>query len=118
MERFKEKDFSKRLSAAASARQAVLEKFKARPSQDDPAVAERRAARQALHSAREQRLTERAEARQADEAAKHAAHEKSLQDEQLAKEAALAEQAHRDATLEVERKAARDARYAARKARK
>ena len=38
-------DFNERLSTAAKAKQALLEKFRARPKADDPAAAERHAAR-------------------------------------------------------------------------
>ena len=118
-------DFSERLSTAASAKRAMLERFRSRPPADDPAVMEREEARRALIAAREARLAEREAARQAEEA--------RLVAEQAAREAdavqQAAEQAHRDATaqaeqverekaLEVERKAARDARYAARKKRR
>jgi Family of unknown function (DUF6481) len=41
----KSDDFSERLSTAAKAKQASLEKFRARPRADDPAVAEQQAAR-------------------------------------------------------------------------
>ena len=50
------KDFNERLTTAADAKKALLEKFKARPSFDDPAVAERRAEREALSKAREERF--------------------------------------------------------------
>ena len=110
MTAYKDKDFGERLSAAAAARKATLERFRAKPGPDDPAVAERRAARQALVVAREARVAEREAARKA-EAAREAAREA-----EAARQAA--EQTDRDAALEAERKAARDARYAARKARR
>jgi hypothetical protein len=100
-------DFSERLSTAAKARQAILEKFRARPRADDPAVVERQAARLATSEAREARKAVRlAEtSRSEEEAIRRAAEE-------------VAEKAAREVTLEAERKAARDARYAARKARR
>lgn len=122
---YKDQDFKERLTVAAKARKAMLERFRARPGLDDPAVAERRAAREAIHAAREVRLAERKAAREA-EAARRAT-EKAASDavaareaaEQAAREAeAKAEQAVRDAARDAERKAARDARYAARKARR
>jgi len=97
---YKEKGFGERLSAAADARRAALERFRARPGPDDPAVVARRAARQAVSEAREARAAEREAAREAEAARR------------------TAERADRDAALEAERKAARDARYAARKARR
>jgi hypothetical protein len=53
-------DFNERLSAAAKARQASLEKFRARPRADDPAVGERQAARLATSQARDARKAARA----------------------------------------------------------
>ena len=117
MNRFDGSRFADRLSAAAKARQAQLDKFRARPGVDDPAVLDRSAARLAVSTARDARLAERKAARQAEDAARKAA----LEAEQAARAArdaeAAAEQAIREVALETERKAARDARYAARKAR-
>ena len=103
---YKDKDFGERLSTAAAARRATLERFRARPGPDDPAVAERRATRQAISVAREARVAEREAAREAATAREAEAGRRA------------AEQADRVAALEAERKAARDARYAARKARR
>jgi hypothetical protein len=107
---YKDKSFSERLSTAADAKRTALERFRAKPGPDDPAVAERRAARQAIAIAREARAAERREALAAEAAAKAA---REAETARLA-----AEQTERDAALEAERKAARDARYAARKARR
>jgi hypothetical protein len=99
-------DFNERLSTAAKARQAALERFRARPRADDPSVVERRAARLATSQARDARKATRAAeaARLKEEAIRRNAEE-------------AAEKAAREILLEAERKAARDARYAARKAR-
>ena len=72
MTAYKDKDFGERLSTAAAARRAMLERFRARPGPDDPAVAERRAARQAVSVAREARVAEREAARDARYAARKA----------------------------------------------
>jgi hypothetical protein len=96
---FKDNIYSERAAASANAKKALLEKFKAKPPPDDPAVLARAAERQAIAEAREQRAAERRAAKEA-EAARRAA-----------------EQAARDLQLKAERQAARDARYAARKAR-
>jgi len=88
-------DFAERAQAAAAARKAALEKFKSRPSLDDPEVQARLAERKAFAEAREARLTERAR-QKAEDAARIAAEEAAAKKE----------------------KAARDARYAARKARR
>ena len=118
MSGFKDKGFTDRLSNAASAKKAVLDKFRARPAGDDPAVVERREARLAASQARETRLAERAATRLADEA-RRATELAAAEAERIAREERDAiEKAEREVALEAERKAARDARYAARKARK
>jgi hypothetical protein len=106
-------DFNERLSTAAKAKQATLEKFRARPRADDAAAAERQAARLATSLARDARKAARAAetARVEEEAIRQAAEDAAR------KAAAEVEKAAQEVTLEVERKAARDARYAARKAR-
>ena len=48
-------DFDERLSTAAKAKQATLEKFRARPRADDPSAVEREAARLATSQARDAR---------------------------------------------------------------
>ena len=125
MSAFKENDLKERLSTAADAKRAMLERFRAKPAADDPAVIEREEARKALAAARETRVAERKTAKEA-EAARLAA-EQAEREAQAARQAAdaavrevtlKAEQEERDAALEAERKAARDARYAARKKRK
>ena len=115
---FKEKKFGERLSTASAAKQGMVAKFLKRPGVDDPAVMERNAARAAVSLARDARRADR-EAARAEEAARMAA-EREAQAAAAAEEAAQvsAEKAAREASLEIERKAARDARYAARKARK
>jgi hypothetical protein len=106
-------DFNERLSTAAKAKQASLEKFRARPRADDPAVVEQQAARLATSQARDARKAARtaATARLEEEAIRQAAEDAAR------KTAAEAEKAAQEVTLEAERKTARDARYAARKAR-
>jgi Family of unknown function (DUF6481) len=111
-------DFNERLSTAAKARQALLEKFRARPKPDDPAAAERQAARLATSRARDARIAERKAAREAEAARLQAEAVRQAAEEAARTAAAEVEQAVRDAALEAERKAARDARYAARKARR
>jgi hypothetical protein len=90
MSGFKEPSFADRQKAAQEARKNILNKFRAKPGLDDPAVMQRQAEREA-------QAAERAKA-------------------QLARE--KEEAAAREVALEAERKAARDARYAARKKRK
>jgi hypothetical protein len=111
MSGFKEPSFADRQKAAQEAKQNILNKFRAKPGPDDPAVMQRQAEREAL-------AAERTKARLAREAAK--AEQKAREAEAAAQAAAqLArekeEAAAREIALETERKAARDARYAARK---
>ncbi len=113
MSGFKEPGFADRQKAAAQAKQALLNKFRAQPGNDDPEVAKRRAERETIAANREK-------ARLARDAAKLEA--KRLEEEAKAAEAArLArekeDEAARQAALEAEQKAKRDARYAARKGR-
>jgi hypothetical protein len=118
---FKESDFADRQKAVAEAKKALLEKFRARPGPDDPEVVKRQAEREAVLAARVAREAEREAARKAKEAelAEEAAREaeRKAQAEQDAAVDAV-EQAKRHIALLAEQKAARDARYAARKARR
>lgn len=52
-------DFSERRESAEKARAALLEKFKARPTLDDPELRAREEQRKAAWDARQQRLAER-----------------------------------------------------------
>jgi hypothetical protein len=112
-----DKGFRERLNAAAEAKKALLEKFRAQAGPDDPAVVERQAAREAVSVAREVRVVERTAARAADAAQRDADAVREAA-EQASRDAE--HKAARDATaaaLKAEQKAARDARYAARKKR-
>jgi hypothetical protein len=130
-ELFREKEFTERLKTQAEAKKALLEKFKARPGPDDPAVVARKAEREAILKAREERDRQKEKERQerlAREAAERAVREAAEREVRLAEEARLKAEAEareaeeherlaRQLVGEAERKAARDARYAARKAR-
>ncbi len=117
----KHMDFNERRKAAATAKQALLERFRAAPGPDDPSVAQRIAERQAIAEAREVRAAERRAAKEA-EVRRLAAEEAARIAEQKAREAEaaalLAKKAAEERALEAQRKAARDQRYAARKARR
>ncbi|MGB6398560.1 MAG: DUF6481 family protein [Bradyrhizobium sp.] len=111
MSGFKEPGFADRQKAAQQAKQNLLNKFRAQPGPDNPAVAARRAEREIA-------ATARAKAKETREAAKAAA--KRREEQTLAEAAAKRarereEEALRQAALEAEQKAKRDARYAARK---
>jgi hypothetical protein len=119
-----EPSLSDRLGAAAKSRRTQLEQARAKAPSNDPGFVERQAARRAAGVAREARAAERKAAKLAEQARK--AEEKAAEErereialvaEQEAREAEVAEQAAREIDLTAERKAARDAKYAARKAR-
>ena len=112
--RSKEPEFVERQTAAQNAKKALLERFRAKAADPDAAVrlqervveaAQREAARKVREAEKAERKAREAEAAAAAkrEAAAHA-------------ERAAAEKAEREHAAEVEAKAARDARYAARKA--
>src|ERR1700726_2450928 len=61
-------NFDDRLSAAAAAKQALLERFRARPSADDPAEIARQEALKAISDARDARAAERKAAKEAEAA--------------------------------------------------
>ena len=90
MRGFKEQDLNERLARAAKARQEALDKFRARPTADDPEVVKRREERAAIAAAREVRLAERqaqkakeAEERAAQEEAQRVARDKSKREAEL-----------------------------------
>jgi membrane protein involved in colicin uptake len=125
MPRFTDKDISESRATAANAKKAMVERFRARPAEDDPVNVERKAARLAVSQARDARIATREAERRAD--AERQAAEQKVREEEAARMAV--EQAERDAVerraegdravdLLAEQKAARDARYAARKARR
>jgi Family of unknown function (DUF6481) len=99
--KFSFNNYTDRQTAAAEARKALLEKFKSRPTEDDPEVAARKAERLAILRAREEREAAKAAAKAAEDAIKA-----KLKAEREAQEAA--ERAAREAQIEAER-AAREA---------
>lgn len=111
----KGKDFNDRRDDAAKARAAMLERFKARPSPDDPSIVAKLAERRAVAEAREQRRSEREALRKAEE--------ERIAAEKLAAELAELERKEQEAKRKAEehaellaaQKAARDLRYANRK---
>lgn len=117
MRDFKGKSLTDRLRNANEAKQTLIKKLKEAPKPDDPEVMARRAAKSATLAAnraeRERRQAEKIAAARA-EAEREAA-------EQAAKLAAAErkkrEESEKIAVLLAEQKAARDARYAARKKR-
>lgn len=110
---FKIPDFNERTAMAKEARQKALEKLKDRPALDPALVAERAAAQEAKAAAEAEKRAAKREAEQQAKEAKRAAAEAA----RLADEEAKAKLI-KPAKSEAELKAARDARYAARKKRK
>jgi hypothetical protein len=116
--------FADRLETAAKAKQALLEKARQKDPTNDPEFAARQAARIDAARIREERETEKRTAKMAEQA-----RVKAEREAEAARKAAEA-QAEADriragkrpvskpALSETEQKALRDARYAARKARK
>jgi Family of unknown function (DUF6481) len=113
MSGFREPGFSDRQKAAQQAKRDLLNKFRAQPGPDDPEVAKRRAEREALAANREKarlaREAEKAEAKRREEEAAAAEAERIAREKE--------EEEARLAAAELEQKAKRDARYAARKER-
>ena len=103
--------FGDRAKTSADAKAALLDRFRARPSAEDPARVARDVERGRLVEARNLRVAERLRLKQEEEAVARAAEE--AEKVRLAAEAELA----KDALL-AEQKATRDRRYALRKARR
>jgi len=80
-------DFAERRESAEKARAALLEKFKARPTLDDPQIREREEQRKAAWEARQQKVAERKAAKEAEAKQKAA--------EEATKKAAAAEEQKR-----------------------
>ncbi|MBS7699083.1 DUF6481 family protein [Chelatococcus sp. YT9] len=108
MKSVKGASFADRLSSAAAAKKALAASFQKKIN--DPDLAERRSANLAVAKEREERLAQRQAEKQAEEE-RRAAEEAAAAIARAESEAAAKEK------LLAEQKAARDARYAARKAR-
>jgi hypothetical protein len=117
MSGFKDKGFGDRLSAAKDAKKAMAAKFLDKPAADDPEMIARREERMRIAAEREARLKARKDERAA-EKEKAAADAEARIKAEADEKAELEERTAREAeTREQDAKAARDARYAARKAR-
>jgi len=120
---FQSPDLHERQKNAAAVKKTMLEKFRAKAQ--DPALEEQRLKRLAVAEARAARMAEREAARKvreaelAKEAALAAERAEAARREAAALDALVAaEKVEQEAALLAEQKAARDARYAARKAAK
>jgi hypothetical protein len=111
---YRDDTFNSRMQNAARAKQAIQDRIKKHPKPGDPEFEKLRAERQAIAAAREARHAERKVAKEAEAARK--AEEKTLRE--LAEKEAAEQEIASALAHEAERKAARDARYAARKARR
>jgi len=112
--------FTDRRDEAAAAKRALIERFKARPPADDPAVLARTIERKAIAEARDVRTAERSVKKQEQDLQRQAELlAKQEADARAAEDAAAkaVEQVTRDEAIRADRKAQRDAKYAARKAR-
>jgi hypothetical protein len=119
-----EPGFAERLLTAVKAKQAQLEKIRATALANDAQSAERRAARVEAAEVRKLRTTEHkqlnqvaAKLREEQRAAEQASQADAVAQEKARKEAARVAQMEADAALKTDQKAARDSKYAARKAR-
>jgi hypothetical protein len=111
--------FTDRLTAAADARKAMLAKFKPLPTRTAEAPIDRQAEREAeLAAVRQARADARAAQTQALIDAENARRELAANQEQEALDAKRANTKARKAMTEAEAKAKRDAKYAARQARR
>ncbi|MDW9628968.1 DUF6481 family protein [Sinorhizobium meliloti] len=116
--------FAERRNAAADAKRQLLTKFASAPKPTDPEMQEKLAAREAANRARDARRAEREALKTAenerilaDAAALAAAAEAEQRAEAEARQAEIANRVSRVVADEAARKAERDRRYAARKAR-
>lgn len=117
--------FAERRNSAAEAKKQLLAKFASAPKSTDPAMRERLAAREAIAAAREARRAEREASKKAEHervlieaAALAAAAEADERAEAEARQAVINDRISRVVADEAARKAERDRRYAARKARR
>ncbi|MEA3037451.1 MAG: hypothetical protein QOH04_3253 [Sphingomonadales bacterium] len=111
MRSFKDPSFQDRIGSAADAKKKALDNLRAKPPVDEKVAAARQAARL-------KRETADAEKRSAKKEKEQAAEEGRSAEMATAEEAAAEAAAAAPLPSEAERKAARDARYAARKRRR
>jgi hypothetical protein len=120
----KEPGFVERLQTAAKAKKAQLERIRASVPATGAQSTERQAAQVEAAAARRIRTAQRkdadrvgAEQREAQRAAENARRALGVVEERARKDAERGAQAEADAALKKDQKTARDAKYAARKAR-
>ncbi len=108
-------DFANRIGNSSSAKQALLDKFKKQPKADDPAVQQRIAEQLATAKAREERAAQRKAEKEAARIAEEADRKRKEEERIAAEKEARRIEGEQALALLAEQKAARDARYAARK---
>ena len=109
MPSFKEPNFQDRVASASKAKADALAKLRAKPPRDEAEVAERAKRAEEQAAAKAEAARAKRAAREEEKAAKAAAAEAAAQE---------AEKNRKVPLTEAEKKAERDARYAARKARR
>ena len=121
----KDDSFAERRKAAAEAKLHLLKKFQSAPKPDDPEMVAKRGEREAIAAARAERQAERARLKQLEQERLQAeAEARAREAEAQARAEAEAREAEKKNLVarlladEAARKAERDRRYAARKARK
>jgi len=112
---FKDPSFQDRVAAASKAKQKALDQLKAKPPVDEALMAKRRQEREIREQALAEERIAKANAKAAAKAEKVAI---KAAEAEAAKAAAALKAARLKPASPEEMKAARDARYAARKARK
>jgi len=108
-------DFANRIGNSSSAKQAMLEKFKKQPKADDPEVQKRMAEQLATARAREDRAAQRKAEKESARLAREAELKQQEEERIAAEKEARRVEGEKALALLAEQKAARDARYAARK---
>jgi Family of unknown function (DUF6481) len=115
---FKIPNFNDRLSSAQKAKQAALEKFKAKPGPSDPEFQARQAERVRIEAERQARKEAAKLEKVRLEAEAEVRRKAELEAKKLAEQEAYEAEVRAQEELEAKQKAIRDARYAARKAAK
>jgi uncharacterized protein DUF6481 len=115
MASFKDPSFQDRVASAGKAKQKALDQLRAKPPVDEAEMTKRRHTREIREHALSEKRAAKAEATTAEKAQKSSANAAALAE---AEEAAALKAARLRPASPGEMKAARDARYAARKARK
>ena len=120
----KEPSFAERIATAANAKRTQLEKIRAAALSHGAQSTEQRTTRIEVAEARSVRIAKHKDAKRvaadlksAQRAALKVRKAQAVLEEQTRKDAARVSQGHADAALKLDQKAARDSKYAARKAR-